>query len=306
MAVYGWIGLGNMGGPMTSNIVNAGHTVRGFDLSQRAQQLAREGGVEVVGSIKDAVSEADVVFTSLPKGDHVRSVFDGPDGIWAHAPKTALLADASTVDIATSRFCHEESAKRGYTFIDAPVSGGISGAAAGTLTFMLGGEPEAVSRGQEFVAPMAGNVIAVGGATSGIAAKIVNNMMLFINLVGVAEGSQLAESLGLDAQTFWSIANTSSAESWAQRTWYPLPGIVDSAAANNNFDATFTAELALKDVSLALEAGAETGVNLDAAQLAAQQFQKLIDEGLGKKDCSLIAKLSSPDGTVRGYNPSAD
>ena len=306
MAVYGWIGLGNMGGPMTSNIVNAGHTVRGFDLSLRAQQLARESGVEVVGCIKDAVDEADVVFTSLPKGEHVRSVFDGPDGIWAHAPKTALLADTSTVDIGTSKFCHEESKKRGFSFVDSPISGGISGASAGTLTFMLGGEPDDVSRAQEFVQPMASNVIAAGGATSGIASKIVNNMMLFINLVGVAEGSQLAESLGLDPETFWNIANTSSGQSWAQRTWYPLPGVVETAAANNNFDATFTAELAFKDVSLALEAGEATGVDLAAGQLAANQFQRLIEEGLGKKDCSLIAKYSSPDGSVRGYDPQAD
>lgn len=303
MAVYGWIGLGNMGGPMASNIFNAGHTVRGFDLSQRAQQNARDGGVEVVGSIKDAVSDADVVFTSLPKGVHVRSVFDGEDGIWEHAPKTALLADTSTVDLATSRFCHEESQKRGFVFVDAPVSGGISGAAAGTLTFMLGGDEDGVQRAREFVAPMAGNIIETGGATTGIASKIVNNMMLFINLMGIAEGSQLAERLGLDAQTFWNVANTSSGQSWAQRTWYPVPGIVASAAANNNFDATFTAELALKDVSLALEAGNETGVNLEAASLAAEMFQALIDQGLGKKDCSLIAKLASPDGTVEGWKP---
>jgi 3-hydroxyisobutyrate dehydrogenase len=131
-------------------------------------------------------------------------------------------------------------------------------------------------------------------------------MMLFINLVGVAEGSQLAESLGLDPQTFWNIANTSSGQSWVQRTWYPLPEVVETAAANNNFDATFTAELAFKDVSLALEAGEAAGVDLAAGRLAAEQFQRLIEEGLGKKDCSLIAKYSSPDGTVRGYDPSKD
>ena len=301
LAQYGWIGLGNMGGPMTANLVKAGHTVRGFDLNPAANAAAAANGVEIVGSVAEAVAGADVVFTMLPKGEHVRSVYEAPDGIWATAGRDTLLADSSTVDVETSRFCHEESARRGFRFVDAPVSGGISGASAATLAFMVGGEPEAVDDAVAFIAPMSGKTIVAGAATMGIAAKICNNMMLFIDLMASAEGSQLAENLGLDPKVFWEIASVSSGRSWAQQTWYPVPGIVESAAANRNFDATFRVDLARKDVGLALDAGALTGVKLPAASLARDHFDALIADGLADKDCSLIVKQISPDGSVRGY-----
>ena len=305
MATIAWIGLGNMGGPMTANLVAAGHDVVGFDLDARATAAAAERGVRIAASVADAVSGADAVFTMLPKGAHVRDVYEGAGGVWANAPTSALLLDSSTVDIETSRWCHEGSAERGFRFVDAPVSGGISGAAAGTLTFMLGGGEADVADAKLLVAPMAGNVFAVGGPTMGIAAKLANNMMLFISLVAAAEGSQLAASLGLDAKTFWDVATVSSADSWAVRTWYPVPGITESAAANHNFDATFATTLALKDVALALEAGENAGLALPAAALARDQFERLIEEGLGGKDCSLIAKYASADGRVPGFEPDA-
>lgn len=301
MATYGWIGLGNMGAPMTANLTAAGHTVRGFDLDAAAMVEAEAGGVTPVGSVAEAVQGADVVFTMLPKGDHVRAVFGGDEGIWAHADTGTLLIDSSTVDVETSQFCHDESARRGFRFVDAPVSGGISGAAAATLAFMVGGESEAVEAAAAFIEPMSGKTIAAGGATTGIAAKICNNMMLFIDLMAAAEGSQLADRLGLDPKVFWEIASVSSGRSWAQQTWYPVPGIIDSAAANNNYDATFRADLALKDVTLALDAGELTGVTLEAAQLAQGRFRRLVDEGLADRDCSLISKYVSPDGTAPGY-----
>lgn len=299
---YAWIGLGNMGAPMTANLVAAGHTVRGFDLNSAAMSEAAEHGVFPTGSVAEAVDGADIVFTMLPKGEHVRAVYGGEDGIWANVPTDTLLVDSSTVDIETSRFCHEESAQRGFTFVDAPVSGGISGAAAGTLSFMIGGDDAAVATVRSYVEPMAGKTFVAGGATAGIAAKISNNMMVFINLVAAAEGSQLAEQLGLDPKVFWEITSASSGRSWAQQTWYPYPGIIDSSAANNNYEPTFTAELAAKDVSLALSAGEQSELNLPAAELALGQFQQLVEEGLGAKDCALISKLVSPEGTAPGYN----
>ncbi|GAA1760821.1 NAD(P)-dependent oxidoreductase [Agromyces humatus] len=305
MATIAWIGLGNMGGPMTANLVEAGHEVVGFDLDARANEAAAAHGVRIATSVADAVGGAGAVFTMLPKGEHVRGVYDGDGGVWANAPATALLLDSSTVDIETSRYCHEASAERGFRFVDAPVSGGISGAAAGTLTFMLGGAEADVAAAKVLVEPMAGNVFAVGGATQGIAAKLANNMMLFISLVAAAEGSQLASSLGIDPQIFWDIARVSSADSWALRTWYPVPDVVESSAANRNFDATFATTLALKDVALALGAGDAAGLSLPAAQLAREQFEQLIAEGLGGKDCSLIAKLVHPDGAVAGYEPAS-
>lgn len=303
MSSYAWIGLGNMGGPMTANLVAAGHTVKGFDLNEQACAAAAEGGVQIAGSIAEAMDSVDAVFTMLPKGQHVRSVYEGEAGIWAHATKQMLLIDSSTVDIETSRYIHEGSAQRGLDFVDAPVSGGISGAAAGTLAFMLGGEAELTARATEYIAPMSGRTIVAGAASMGIAAKICNNMMLFIDLMASAEGSQLAEKLGLDPKVFWEIASVSSGRSWAQQTWYPVPDIIDTAAANKNFEATFRTDLARKDVGLALDAGQSTGVRLPAATLAKEHFDELIAQGLGDRDCSLIVKNLLPDEKVRGWDP---
>lgn len=306
MTAYAWIGLGNMGGPMSANLVASGHTVRGYDLNENACRQAAAAGVQVAGSIAEAMDGAEAVFTMLPKGEHVRAVYEGPDGVWANATAQMLLLDSSTVDIETSRYIHEGSARRGFDFVDAPVSGGISGAAAATLAFMLGGRAELMDRAVELISPMSGKTIVAGGEAMGIAAKICNNMMLFIDLMASAEGSQLAEKLGLDPQVFWQIASVSSGRSWAQQTWYPVPGIIDTAAANNNFEATFRVDLARKDVGLALDAGALTGVSLPAATLAREQFDELIEQGLGDKDCSLIVKNLVPDGRVRGYDPQVD
>lgn len=304
MATIAWIGLGNMGARMSGRLVRAGHVVRGFDVSEAALDRAAASGFERALSVADAVAGADAVFTMLPAGAHVRAVYEGPSGVWANAPREALLADSSTVDLETSMWCHAGSRERGFAFVDAPVSGGISGAEAGTLTFMLGGEGAAKARVQELVTPMADRVFDTGGATQGIATKLANNLMLFISQQACAEGSQLAAALGLDPQLFWDVVSVSSGQSWPQTTWYPVPGVIATAAANHNFDATFSADLARKDLGLAVQAGADRGVNLPAAQVALAQLDRLVDEGLGHKDCTLVVKYSAPDGTVPGYDPS--
>lgn len=296
MAVIGWIGLGNMGGGMTANMVKAGHEVRGFDLSETAMSAARKSGVSVVGSIAEAVRDAEAVFTMLPKGEHSRAVYLGEDGILANADPKTLLIDSSTIDVESARVLHEAAAARGFRFVDAPVSGGMSGAQAGTLTFMIGGEADAVEDARGYIEPMAGNIIATGGATTGQAAKICNNLMLFINLAGTAEGAVLAGRLGLDKQVFWDIAAVSSGDSWALRTWYPIPGVVPTAASNNDFAPTFTAELAEKDIGLAIAAARETGTPLEIGEHVETLFSRLIDSGNAAKDCSMIVKLV--DGTL--------
>ena len=303
MSTITWIGLGHMGAPMSANLVAAGHDVRGFDLSESAMAAAREGGVQTFATMKEALEGAEVVITMLPKGEHSRAVYLGEEGVLALAPKDALLVDSSTIDVATAEDLHRAAAEAGFAFVDAPVSGGISGAAAGTLTFMIGGEEDPARRAATVVEPMAGRVVHTGGAGTGQAAKIVNNMMLFICLEACSEGSVLADRLGLDPKVFWEIASVSSGNSWALQTWYPVPGMTESAAANNNFDATFSATLAAKDIGLALAAGGQTDVNLPAARLVAERFQELIDEGLADKDCSLIAKYAAPDGTIPGWTP---
>jgi 3-hydroxyisobutyrate dehydrogenase len=296
MATIGWIGLGNMGGPMTANLVKAGHTVRGFDLSADAVAAAEAAGVTSVPGIADAVKGADVVFTMLPKGDHARAVYLGDDGILAHADPSTLLVDSSTIDIDSAAALHAAAAGKGFRFVDAPVSGGISGATAGTLTFMVGGEEGAVKDATAFIEPMARNIIPTGGATTGQAAKICNNLMLFINLASTAEGAVLADRLGLDKQVFWDIASVSSGDSWALRTWYPVPGVVDTAASNNDFAPTFTTDLANKDIGLAVAAARDTNTPLEIGEHVQQLFQRLIDDGQGGKDCSMIIKLV--DGTL--------
>lgn len=294
MTRFAWIGLGNMGAPMAGNLVASGHPVRGYDLSDAAREDARRVGVDVVGSIAEAVADADVVVTMLPKGQHVRDVLSQDGGVFSNARPGTLIMDSSTVDIETSRWCHEEAPKHGMRFVDAPVSGGTSGAAAATLAFMIGGSEADVAEALEHVKPMSGKAFAAGGPTAGIAAKIANNMMLFITQMAASEGSQLAKHLGLDPKTFWEITTASSGMSWSQQTWYPVAGIVPSAAANNNFEASFRADLALKDVTLAVDAGKAAGLHLEAASLAQEQLHRLRDEGLGDKDCTLVVKYVTP------------
>ncbi|MGD7003798.1 3-hydroxyisobutyrate dehydrogenase [Corynebacterium halotolerans] len=302
MSNIGWVGLGNMGSHMAANLVQAGHTVKGFDLNPAALNQAIESGVTATASVAETVQDVDVVFTMLPKGEHVRNVFDGPEGIWANASQKTLLVDSSTVDIDSARFLHDKSQELGFDFVDAPVSGGISGAEAGTLAFMLGGSSINTSRAESYIEPMARKIFVAGGPTMGIAAKIANNMMLFINVLANSEGSQLAEQLGLDPKVFWEIVTASSGQSWAQQTWYPMPDIIDVSPANRNFDPGFATELARKDVGLALDAGAAAGISLPAANLAREQFDRLIEEGMATKDCTLIAKYVNPTGDVRGWN----
>lgn len=295
MATIGWIGLGNMGRPMAKNLVATGHTVTGFDVVEAAVTAAAEDGISPAGSIAEAVAGADIVFTMLPKGEHARSVYLDEGGVLESAAPGTLLVDSSTIDVDSANALHDAAEQAGFSFIDAPVSGGISGAAAGTLTFMLGGADADVERAREYIEPMARNVFHAGGNGTGQAAKIVNNMMLAINLQGTAEGAVLARKLGLDAQTFWNIAHVSSGDSWALRTWYPVPGVVDTAAANKDFDSTFAAALAHKDVGLAMAGAESVGVTLPAAQVAFDGLQKLMDDGYADKDCSLIVRNIDPE-----------
>ena len=296
MTTIGWIGLGHMGGPMTANLVKAGHSVLGFDLNAEALDAAVAAGVTRAASIAEAVQGADVVFTMLPKGEHAKAVYFGDDGVLAHASTTTLLVDSSTIDIESAQALHDAAAGAGFRFVDAPVSGGITGAEAGTLTFMIGGEADAVADATAFITPMAANIIPTGGATTGQAAKICNNLMLFINLAATSEGAVLADRLGLDPQVFWDIASVSSGDSWPLRTWYPIAGVVPSAAVNRDFAPTFTAELAHKDIGLAVAAAAATDTPLEIGKHVQQLFQRLMDQGQGGKDCSMIVKLA--DGTL--------
>lgn len=301
----GWIGLGHMGGPMTTNLVKAGHTVKGFDLVAEAKEAAAENGVTVVESIAEAVSDADIVFSMLPAGRHAREVITGDGGVLANAPSTALVIDSSTIDIQTARDLHAAAAQAGFSFLDAPVSGGVSGAAAGTLTFMVGGQAAAVEKATPVIEVMAGKIFHCGGPGNGQAAKITNNMMLAICLEATCEGAVLAERLGLDHKTFQQLASVSSGDNWALRTWYPVQGVVDTAAVNRNFEGGFSTALLRKDLGLALEAGKSTSTELSFATAAAERLDHLVENGWESKDCSVMVKLIDPEGTITG-SPAAD
>lgn len=300
MANYAFIGAGNMGLPMIQNLVQAKHAVRVFDRDAQVLKAATSLGATAADSIESLVDGVEVVISVLPAGKHVRSVYDQ---LWDKVTPETILIDSSTVDIETSQWCHEQAKLRGLRFIDAPMSGGVSGAAQGTLTFMVGGSDEDIEFAKAYLSPMAGKIFSAGGPTAGTAAKIVNNLMLHINLLANAEGSQLAARLGLAPKVFHDIVSASSGRSWAQQVWYPVPDIIETSAADHNFDATFAADLSAKDIGLALDAAAPYELQMPAAALIHKQMQALQAEGLGHKDCTLVTKYVNPDNALDGYNP---
>jgi 3-hydroxyisobutyrate dehydrogenase len=287
-----WIGLGRMGLPMATHLVRAGLHVTGYDLSDESMARAEAAGIAKASSIKDAVASADIVFTMLPQGADVLGVYKDPEGILAHASQSALLVDSSTISIAACSELHSLASERGFRFLDAPVSGGTVGAEAGTLAFMVGGEFGAFEAASIIIEPMSSNIFHTGGPTTGQVAKICNNLILFINLSATAEGAVLAERLGLDKRKFFEIASVSSADSWPLRNWYPIPDVVETAASSRDFDSpTFTARLARKDVSLAVEAAHDIGHNLTLGETIQGFYDQLIEDGLGEKDCSIVSRL---------------
>ena len=249
-----FIGLGNMGGPMAANLAKAGHEVTAFDLSAPALAKAAEAGCAKAASIAEAVKDADVVVTVLPAGRQVKAVYTEDDGVIAHAGKGALFIDSSTIDVETARAVGKAAAEVGFAMVDAPVSGGVAAAAAGTLTFMVGGEKSAFARAKPVLQAMGKNIFHAGAAGNGQAAKICNNLLLGISMIGTCEAFNLAEKLGLDAQTFFDIASTASGQCWSMTSYCPAPGPVPGAPSNRDYKPGFTAAMMLKDLRLAEEA----------------------------------------------------
>ena len=270
MTTIAFIGLGNMGNPMAANLVKAGHEVSGFDLLPENLDTAKKNGVTIMASATAAVKDADVVVTMLPAGKHVLSVWED---IASKAKPGALLIDSSTIDVQSARAAHAIAARHKLLSIDAPVSGGTGGAAAGTLTFMAGGADDAFARAETILKPMAGRIVHCGGPGAGQAAKICNNMILGISMIGVSEAFVLAEKLGLSHQALFDVASTSSGQCWSLTTYCPVPGPVPASPANKGYRPGFAAALMLKDLKLAQEAasaaGAVTPMGAEAAQLYA-------------------------------------
>ncbi|MHA1600994.1 MAG: 3-hydroxyisobutyrate dehydrogenase, partial [Alphaproteobacteria bacterium] len=215
MAKIGFIGLGNMGGPMASNLVKAGHSVKGFDLVPASVQAAEKNGVAIAASVAEAARDVDVVVTMLPAGEHVRQVYTGEDGVLSAAAKGTLAIDSSTIDVNSARAVHEAATAAGIEMLDAPVSGGVAGATAGTLTFMVGGTDAAFALGKPIFEAMGRTIVHAGGPGNGQVAKVCNNMILGITMIGISEAFTLGEKLGLDAQKLFDISSKASGSCWA-------------------------------------------------------------------------------------------
>ncbi len=291
MAEIGFVGLGNMGGPMAANLIKAGHKLRVFDLSEAATGKLAEAGAAVVPSASDAAKGAEAIVTMLPAGQHVRQIYLGAHGLIASAPAGSLLIDCSTIDVATAREVGAAAAAAGHDMLDAPVSGGTGGAQAGTLTFMAGGSGTAFARAQPILAAMGKTVVHAGGPGNGQAAKICNNMILGISMIGVAEAFALGEKLGLSHQTLFDIASKSSGQCWSLTSYCPVPGPVPASPANRDYAAGFTVAMMLKDLKLAQEASRGAGANTPLGAEAAALYQLLASHGGATLDFSAIFKF---------------
>jgi 3-hydroxyisobutyrate dehydrogenase len=290
MARIGFLGLGNMGLPMAVNLTKAGHEIGGWDIVPAARERFAGRGGRLAASAAEAAT-GEIVVTMLPAGPEVRAAYLGEDGILAHARPGALLVDCSTIDVETARAVAAAAAKAGFAMLDAPVSGGVAGAEAASLTIMVGGEAAAFARARPILAAMGRTIVHAGPAGNGQAAKICNNMILGVSMIAVCEAFGLAEKLGLEAQTLFDISSQSSGQCWALTSYCPVPGPVPAAPSNRDYTPGFTAAMMLKDLRLAQQAAGSAGAATPLGAAAANLYQLLIDEGAGGRDFSSIYRF---------------
>jgi len=291
MTKIAFIGLGNMGIGMASNLAKDGHDLKALDISKAAIARAVEAGCVGADDTKDAVSDADIVISMLPAGAHVKMVYGDTGGVFDHAKPGALFIDCSTIDVASARTVISEAESRGFKMIDAPVSGGVGGAAAGTLTFMCGGSKIAYEQAKPYLDIMGKNVFHAGDAGNGQVAKICNNMLLGIHMIGTCEAFNLADKLGLDAQTFYDISSTASGQNWSMTSYCPAPGPVDSAPSNRNYEAGFAAAMMLKDLRLAQDAATSARAATPLGTQSEALYSLMEATGKDNLDFSGIMKL---------------
>ncbi len=296
MTAIGFIGLGNMGAPMAANLLKAGHRVTGYDIAPApVEALAAKGG-RAAASAAEAVAAGEVVITMLPAGPQVREVYLGNGGVLGRARKDALLIDCSTIDVDTARAVAAAAVEAGFDMLDAPVSGGTAGAAAASLTIMVGGSAEAFARAQPILAAMGHTIVHAGPAGNGQAVKICNNMLLAVSMIGLCEAFTLADKLGLTAQTLFDVCAKSSAQCWALTSYCPVPGPVPSSPANRGYAPGFTAAMMLKDLRLAQQAAGTTAAPTPLGAAAAALYQLFVDRGEGGVDFSAIYRfIAGPD-----------
>lgn len=290
MTKIAFIGLGNMGSGMCANLAKAGHDVRAFDLNAEAVKAAVAAGAKAAATVGEAVSDVDVVVSMLPAGKHVHQVYFGEGGVTAHAKPGTLFLDCSTIAVEEARDAAGKAAEAGFSYMDAPVSGGVAAAEAGTLTFMVGGPKEGFEKAKPILDVMGKNVFHAGDPGNGQVAKIANNMLLGISMIGTCEAFNLAEKLGLDAQTFYDISSTASGQCWSMTSYCPAPGPVPTAPSNRDYKPGFAVAMMLKDLRLAMGAGDDVGADTPLGNHAQQIYAKLDEDGFGDIDFSGVMR----------------
>ncbi len=291
MAVIGFIGLGNMGLPMARNLIGAGHELLVFDVVGAAIDQARQAGAKAAAGAGDAAAGAEIVITMLPEGRHVREVWVGEGGVIARARSGALLIDCSTIDVATARAVNQAAAERGLEVLDAPVSGGVTGAENATLTFMVGGSEAGVAQARPVLERMGKAVVHAGPSGNGQAAKICNNMILGISMIGVCEAFVLARRLGLGAEKLYEVSSQSSGQCWSLTSYCPVPGPVPASPANRDYRPGFTAAMMAKDLRLAQDAALDADVATPLGAHARSLYALFAGAGHGGTDFSGIIKM---------------
>jgi 3-hydroxyisobutyrate dehydrogenase len=290
MTTIGFIGVGNMGGPMARNLLKGQYGVTAFDLSADVLKPVLDAGAGKGASVKETVANADVVVSMLPAGQHVRSVYL-EDGVLANVKRGALLIDSSTIDVDSARAVHAAAEKAGFDFLDAPVSGGVGGAEAGSLTFMCGGTEKAFERAKPILEKMGKKIVLAGGAGAGQAAKVCNNMLLAICMIGTCEAFTLGEKLGLDHQKLFDIMSAASGQSWSLTTYCPVPGPVPTSPSNREYQGGFATALMLKDLKLSQAAAQSASASTPLGAEAAQLYSLFAASGHGGVDFSGIIRM---------------
>ena len=288
MTHIAFIGVGNMGNPMAQNLIKAGHAVVAFDLNADLLAKAADAGATAAGSAAEAVRGAEVVITMLPAGTHVKDVVSG---LFGDLDAGALLIDCSTIDVATARRVIDAATDRGFDMVDAPVSGGIAAANGGTLTFMVGGTEKAFARAEEVLQAMGKAVIHAGDAGAGQTAKICNNMLLAISMIGTAEAMKMAEKLGLDPQKFYEISSQSSGYCWSLNAYTPLPGVGVESPADKDYQGGFATGLMLKDLKLAMEAAETADASTPLGRHAKALYEQFAEDNAGLDFSAIIKTL---------------
>lgn len=291
MARIGFVGLGNMGLPMAKNLVAAGHEVTGFDLSPDAVAALEAAGGASAGTAAEAVAGREIVVSALPAARHVMAVYRGGDGILAAAATGTVFIDTSTIDVESARKVSVAAAEAGHMMVDSPMSGGVGGAEAGTLTFMVGGSDAAFAAARPALEAMGKNIFHAGDAGAGAAAKICNNMMLAIQMIAVSEGFNLAERLGLEASKLYEISSTATARCWSLNDYCPAPGPQPNAPSNREYKPGFAAALMLKDLRIAMEAATGAAAHVPLGAHATQLYTMMETAGMADQDFSAIIKL---------------